>query len=294
MRVQSMICLAAGLCCTTAAFAQNSGIQLVDGPAIYDVTSTGNAGTIPVTEPGSTAAGIQGNFRVTGGVGGTDNSYANWWWYRSNGVSTRELGIRQATGTAVKTTFGTNGVNYAITDGTLQFDVSFLLTSMSATSANIYSSVRVTNNGGAAVDISLFNMMDLFLAGQDANDRVVSAGIDGADRAINFDDSVLTSFKGQHRGFGASGFGVGSFSLVAGQVTDTSVDNFADINGYTTPADLTSVMQFNLGSIAAGATGFAGAAFAVDVQGNAVTAIPAPGAFALLGLGGLMVARRRR
>jgi hypothetical protein len=295
MRVQSMICLAAGLCCTSAALAQNSGIQLVDGPAIYDVTSGGNTGTIPTTaEPGGTSATIQGNFRVTGGTGGTDNVYANWWWYRVNGTSTRELGIRQTSGTAVKTTSGTNSVNYAITSGGLLFDVSFTLTSMSATSANIYSTVRVTNTTAAAVDISLFNMMDIFLAGQDANDRVLSAGTFGGDRAINFDDSVLSSFKAQHRGFGASGYGVGTFGVISAQVTDTGIDNFNDVNGFVAPDDLSSVMQFNLGSIAAGATGFAGAAFAVDVQGNDVTAIPAPGAFALLGLGGLMAARRRR
>jgi MYXO-CTERM domain-containing protein len=294
MRVQLLsVTLAAGLCCT-AALAQNTGIQLVDGGAIYDVTSTGNAGTIPVSEPGGTAAGVQGNFRVTGGVGGTDNVYANWWWYRVNGTSTRELGIRQTTGTAVKTAIGTHAVNYAITSGGLLFDVTFTLSSLNATSANIHSNVRVTNTTASPVDISLFNMMDIFLGGQDASDRVLFAGASGGDRVINFDDSVLPSFKAQHRGFGAFGYGVGTFSAISAQVTDTSIDNFADVNGFTTPDDLSSVMQFNLGVIEAGATASAGAAFAVDVQGNDVTAVPAPGALALMGVGGLLAARRRR
>jgi hypothetical protein len=295
MNTRALLIVTVSGLCGANALAQNTGAQLTSGSSVYDVTSTGAAGTIPTTtEPGGTSSQVQGNFRVTGGTSGIDNVYANWWWYRVNGSSTRELGIRQSSGTAVRTLTGTNSVTYNITTGGFQFDVNFTLTNLSATASNILTSVRVNNNTGADADVSLFNMLDLFLGGQDANDRVTFAGLSGGDRAINFDDSVLSSYRAQFRGFGASGYGVGTFSTISSQVTDTGIDNFNDVTGSVGPDDLSAVMQFNVGVVPAGGSVTVYSALAVDVQGNAVEAVPAPASLALLGLGGLVAARRRR
>ena len=291
-----------------SAMAQNTGARLIDGNALYDVTSTGTAGTIPTTaEPTGTAAQVQANFRMTGAPAttGQDQLYANWWWYRVNGTSTREHGIRQTTGTAVKSSLGANHVAYQIDNGAgLLFTMNFTLTDQDGPSgndaANIFMTVGVTNNTGAAADISLFNMADLFLFGGDAGDRLRTATV-GADRSLLVSDSAAGAAANatmMFTGYGASGYGIGTFSGISGQMSDTSVDNFADTNvgapvEPAAGADISAVMQFNLGVIPAGGTGYAAAAIAVHLNGTAQT-IPTPGALALLGFGGLVATRRRR
>lgn len=285
----------AGLALASSAMAQNTGARLIDGDSLYDVTSTGSAGTIPTTaEPGGTAVQIQGNFRVTGAPAttGTDNVYANWWWFRTSS-DTRELGIRQAAGTATKTLTGTNQVNYVITttNASLSFNVMYRVDDQGASQALMTTSVTVTNIGANPVlGLNLFNMLDIFLNGADASDHVTSAGVVGSDRVINWDDTAALASNplkfAKWTGVGATGYGAGDFGGISGQVTDTTVDNFADVitSNPVAGQDMSGVMQWNFGDLAPG--GFATA--------TSTLLVPAPGALALLGLGGLMAARRRR
>ena len=140
----------------SAAMAQNGGFRLTDGTAVYEVTGTGTSGTIPTTEPTSAfAAQVSSNFRVSGGTSGSDNLFANWWWYRDMTVgsaSTRELAVRQSTGTATRTSSAANQVSYAITtNATTSFLVSFTLNQLNANTAVINMSCTVFNNGTGAV-----------------------------------------------------------------------------------------------------------------------------------------------
>jgi uncharacterized protein (TIGR03382 family) len=289
----------------SSALAQNSGAALTDGNAFYDVTATGVAGTIPTTaEPTGTATQVQSNFRMGPTNTSQDQLYANWWWYRINGTSTRELGIRQTTGTAVKSSLGANHVRYQITPATgLLFTMDFTLTDQDGAgtnAANIYMVTTFTNNTGQAVDMTLINMADLFLFGADAADRLRTATV-GTDRNLLISDSgagAAANATMMFTGYGASGYGIGTFSGISGQVTDTGIDNFADVNSGAPiePAagtDISAVMQFNLGSVAPGASASAYSAIAVHLNGTAQT-IPTPGSIALLALGGLVAVRRRR
>jgi len=306
MKIAFGIVAVAGL--AASAMAQNTGARLIDGNALYDVTSAGTTGTIPTTsEPSGTATGVQANFRMTGAPAttGQDQLYANWWWYRVNGTSTREFGIRQTAGTAVKSSLGANHVQYQISNGAgLLFTMDFTLTDQDGPSgndaANIFMTVGVTNNTGADANISLFNMADLFLFGGDAGDRLRTATVGGGQRDLLISDSGVGAGAAtmMFTGYGASGYGIGTFSGISGQMSDTSIDNFADVNvgapvEPAAGADISAVMQFDLGVIPNGGTGYAAAAIAVHLNGTAQT-IPTPGALALLGLGGLVATRRRR
>lgn len=290
----------------SSALAQNTGAALTDGNAFYDVTSTGAAGTIPTTaEPTGTSVQVQANFRMGPTNTSQDQLYANWWWYRVNGVSTRELAIRQTTGTAVKSSSGPNHVHYDITPAAgLLFGLDFTLTDQDGAgtnAANIFMNVTVTNTTGASADISLFNMADLFLFGADAGDRLRTATVDGnGNRSLLVSDSTVAAAAAtmMFTGYGAAGYGIGTFSGISGQISDTGIDNFADLNSGApiepaAGADISAIMQFNLGVIPNGGSASASAAIAVNLNGTAQT-IPAPGALALLGLGGLVAGRRRR
>ncbi|MFT3683536.1 MAG: MYXO-CTERM sorting domain-containing protein [Phycisphaerales bacterium] len=237
---------------------------------------------------------------VSGGTAGSDNLYQNWWWYRVNGTgaSTRELGVRQATGTAVRTSSGPNQVSYAITtNATDSFVLSWTLTQINANTAVINYSCTVLNNATFARDISLFNYVDYFLANADAGDRLDTAygpgvGVHG-DRVMNISDSSNAGWGLSHWGYGADAYAVGTFSGVGGQITDTGIDNFADANlgapvNPATGADITGVMQWNFVGVAAGGSATANGAIIVW------NTVPTPGAAALLGLGGLAMSRRRR
>ncbi|HEX2837471.1 MAG TPA: hypothetical protein VHN77_05025 [Phycisphaerales bacterium] len=292
-----------------SALAQNSGARLIDGNALYDVTSAGATGTIPTTsEPTGTAAGAQANLRPSGAPGttGQDQLYANWWWYRVNGASTRELGVRQTTGTAVKSSLGSNHVAYQITPATgLTFTMNYWLTDLDGAggnnAANILTSMTVTNTTGAAADISLFNMVDLFLFGGDAGDRLRTATVGGnGDRSLLVSDSTVAAAAAtmMFTGYGATGYGIGTFSGISGQMSDTGLDNFADVNSGapvepTAGADISAVMQWNLGLVPDGGSRTVWSAVAVDLGGTAQT-VPTPGALALVGMGGLIASRRRR
>lgn len=290
----------------SGALAQNTGASLTDGNAFYDVTSTGSLGTIPTTsEPTGTSTSAQANFRMGPTSSSQDQLYLNWWWYRINGASTRELAIRQTTGTAVRTSSGANHVHYDITPATgLLFGLDFTLTDQDGVgtdAANILTTTTFTNNTGAAVDISLFNMADLFLFGADAGDRLRSAAVAGnGDRSLLVSDSSSGAGNAtmMFTGYGASGYGIGTFSGISAQVTDSGIDNFADINSGAPiePAagtDISAVMQWNVGLVQPGSSVSVSSAIAVHLNGTAQT-IPAPGALALLGLGGLVAGRRRR
>jgi hypothetical protein len=291
---KSLILLAvAGL--TASAMAQNSGFRLTDGTAVYEVTSGGTSGTIPTTsEPTGTSAGVQANFRINGGTSGTDNLYANWWWYRT-GASTRELAVRQTTGTAVRSSTGANNVSYAITTtAALSFNLSWTLNQLDANTAVITYTATATNTSTADIaGFSMFNYADYFINGADASDRVTSTFAGSPARIINMDDSTTPAWGMTHRGTGANGFIVGTFAGVGGQITDTSIDNFTDTNSGAPvfPAlgtDISGIMQWNFGDLRAGSSVTATASIV------AWNVVPTPGAAALAGLGLLAAGRRRR
>jgi hypothetical protein len=293
MRTAVTVAALAGLAVSTTALAQNTGARLTDGTALYDVTSSGSSGTIPTTaEPSGTSLAVQGNFRINGGTSGTDNVYANWWWYRTS-TDTRELAIRQASGTATRTLTGTNQVDYVITatNASLSFNVMYRVVQHSPVEATMTTSVTVTNVGaGPVTGLNLFNMLDIFLNGQDANDRVLSAGVVGTDRVINWEDTVAAIGNplkyAVWTGVGATGYGAGDFAGISTQVTDTGIDNFNDVITSNPPAgqDMSGVLQWNFGDLLPGGS----------VTATARLYIPSPGALALLGLGGLLAGRRRR
>jgi MYXO-CTERM domain-containing protein len=249
----------------------------------------------------ASAASSTADFRVNGATG-TDHLFTNWWWARA-GADTREhtLSVATAQQGAVVKTFTADSVTWSniqvpAAAAGLQ-NIRFTLTQRvvdldgaGGLQGQWISSLTATNIGTTTVtNLNLFNNMDYFFTGEDGGDVVPvgDAGIDGSgNRFIKVSDPSDTGGFGSmyHQGIGATGYGAGSFSTISGQFGDTGLDNFADINSATVAGDQTGVMQWNFGDLAPGAS-----ATAVSVL-----TIPTPGALALVGLGGLVAARRRR
>lgn len=280
----------------TVANAQWTNATLTDGNAYFRVTN----GTMPTSTTAS-ASGFTADFRL-GGSSSTDHSFSHWWWVRG-GTDTREFALALPTAQqagVVRTATGTNEVNWSnlnpVTSGQLaniRFSLTYKVIDLDGPGSlqgQVVSVLRATNIGATtATGVSVFNYVDYFFTGEDSGDVVPTgdAGIDGSgNRFIKVSDPSDTGGFGSmyHQGVGASGYGVGAFSAVGGQMGDTSIDNFNDFNTATAAADQSGVMQWNFGDLAPGAS----------AEAVSIVTIPTPGALALVGMGGLIAARRRR
>jgi hypothetical protein len=228
-----VIAALAGAMVSTAAMAQNrTGARLIDGNVNFDMGATP---TVTTTIPSSNVAGItsyQSNLRVNNAsspTSGIDNAYTTYWFVRS-GNDAREFGLANPTSRAVSG--DGRSVTYSFEQSGLTWTMSFVAQSLGADSGQVLSSLTATNNGTAAVaNVNMFWYVDSFLFGQDANDLVTSIVTTG-DRRINIVDTAAAAagWSAQVAGFGATGLGAGTFAVVGSQMTDTGVDNFADIN----------------------------------------------------------------
>ncbi len=258
----------AGTAITSAAFGQfGTGFTISDGNTSF----TGGDTPTSATAGNSTAA----DFRVNG-VAGADHLFGDWWYYRMEGANTREFRFANQTGsTTVVGNTAMRVFNFPEFNATLTYQVN-------ATGA---ASGRLTKT--LVIDplmsgfLNVYNYADFFLSGQDAND---TADIANA-ASMSLRDTVTNTVMSFDAIPGASNFQVGSYNDVVTLMGDSAADNLSNANT-TVPAgsDIGGAFQWRL----------------EVVQGQQITIqsrfeiIPAPGAFALLGLGGLAAARRRR
>lgn len=291
--MKKIVMLAAIAGTASAALAQNTGAWLTDGGTAFGFggtnAATANAAALPTS---STGANPTMNFNVPGST--ARNFFTGDWYYRVDG-DTRERNPNSATG---RTLFGTNTVVYdhgnLVAGGTTNtpisgtaYRVQYSVMSTGAASGALNTFFTVFNNTQSEMTINLFFAVDIDLAGSFGGDAYAALNTSGGNRAWTVSDGAWGAL---FRGIGASGAGVGGFSAINGQMTDANVDNFIpDLNaGGVAAADNAAVMQWRI-VIPAGGSYTAEAH--VDV-GNGV--VPTPGAAALLGLGGLAAARRRR
>jgi uncharacterized protein (TIGR03382 family) len=306
MSMKSIVAIAglATLALTGAASAQWTSLVISDGDTFSRVPA-GTGTTLNASTTGG-AAGITGDFRTTGATG-TDHAFTNWWWYRANGdTRERALAAPSSTQAAVVRSNTASSVEYSniqpelagTANAGLRFTLSYRVQDLDGPGGNsgrMITSLTVLNTGSTvATNVNLYHYFDYFFTGEDGGDQALAGntGVSGSTRYIGITDATdLTnpSFNNLlHEGFGANAYTVGSFSVVGGQMGDSNVDNFSDLNSALLPGDQSGVFQWVFGDIAPGASATATAQVTIN------TIIPAPGSLALLGMGGLIVGRRRR
>lgn len=262
------------------------------GNGLFEITAVA---TTSLTGAGQGSA----NFRQFGAVttGNPDHIFASAWWFRVNGVDTREytFGNGAAAGgpsmTAVLVgdntgNLDTGGWNYNVTGPgatapSYAFTAQMRYQIFAGTGGPaVIQTALITNTGQSAINMSLFSYNDFDVNGTAGTDTYVHNG-----NWYNIVDGPSTV---NWAGFGSTAYQATAFAIVRGFLSDALITNLNNTVAGS-PGDFTGAYQWDGLALGVGQSVMVMGSFALNGD-----PIPAPGAAALLALGGLAGARRRR
>ncbi len=250
-----------------------SQVIISDGTSTFGWSSNTNltGGTVRTGTGGGTGA----EFKVNGSA---DQSFQEWWWYRANGVNSREFALSTQVNAPVVT--GNSMVlSYREPEGftsTLTYTINNVGGAARVTGTNI-----IKNEGNSALDLDFFNYIDW--------DMNATAGTDTATLLQNnpalrmrVQDGLMV---GEYRALDADNYQIGAFSGVRTLLTNTVINDFNN----TTPnftGDFTGGVQWKF-------TLDPGQSIALQTT-RTLSVVPEPASMAALGLGIAALLRRRR
>jgi hypothetical protein len=255
-----MLALAAPLALAAAALAQPG-----TGGTITHNNATFTQGDVPLSSVGT---GPVGEFRV-GGPGNPNHYFQSWWWARFPG-DTREHALY---GPATANWGGSLGqLNYSFPGLPVVQTYQVIGTGSGGV---LVESITLTNTSNQPLSANLFHYLDLDLNGSASGDSAVLNG----PNSIKVTDGPWTA---HYEGSGT--YEVGGFPTVRDLLTNNSINNFSNSGLPFGPGDWTGGWQWSF-----------------TLQPNdmitltaSLSIIPAPASAAVLALGGLVAARRRR
>ena len=265
---------AAALTCAPAV-AQTGAITATDSLASFRL----NAFAGPSTGTGPTT------FASSTGAAGPNYVNQAWWWARVEGMDVREFAVYQSAGVVSNPTPGSIRVDYGVASGrSLQMLLDFSIQYLGGNAAKLVQTLTFTNRTGAAINnIQFFNYNNINVLGTAGNDTAIAEGPD----TVRFIDGADPRYVVDYQAYQSNAVSVtttGSATGVRNTLTNSSADSLVPGVQSSGPADLEIGALWNR-SVADGQS------VTLTVE---VTIIPAPGAIALLGLGGLVALRRRR
>jgi len=251
---------------------------------VFTLADGNSTATVDTNSVGGTRPGM--NSWV---VDGTNQLFSQWFWYRvgSTGPEQRINSLPIAGEFSSNTNFDarhdTMSVLYSGGTG-FSIEIRFTLRGGSAGSnrSDIAEQIRITNTTNAPLSMSFFQYSDFDLGGTTLDDFVgiLSPNVvrqEDTTSGLGINETVVTP--------PANNWEVNTFPVTIGKLDDGNTDNLSGNGGpLIGPADFTWAYQWNI-TIPANRT------FIIS-KDKSIT--PAPGALALLGLGGLAIARRRR
>ncbi len=261
------------VCFLAVCAAGYSQAVITDGTSSFGWTSsTGLSGAANHT---GTGGGTNAVFTANGSA---DQAFQEWWWYRANGVSTREFALStQSAGPVVS---GNNMVlSYQEAEG-FSSVITYTINNI-AGKARVTGTNLIKNTGTNALDLDFFNYIDWDMAGTAASDNATLLNSNPALRMSVSEGLML----GEYRTLDADNYQIGAFSGVRTLLTNTTVDNFNN----TTPSfngDFTGGVQWHF-------TLNPGEAIALQTT-RTLSTVPEPASMAVLGLGIAAILRRRR
>lgn len=280
MTRNSMI-IAAGSIALLAGSAFGQTITAIGGNAQF----TYNVGAVPTTAPVGTLGGGASNLDINGAGAGGDQLFENWWYYRVDGVDTREIRYNAAANPFVAAGDVMTGTfNFANFRSDLRYQI-FDTDAAGVAQARLEMTNTITNTSASTRTYNIYSYGDL-----DPNGSFTHPySYNGAEQAFTGSSGGVTVWS---KGFGANAYQAAPFTTtsgvgVRGGLADGDIDN---LNNTVTgsPGDFSGAFQWTF-ALAPGAS------FSIlSVLSVNTLPIPTPGALALFGFAGLAAARRRR
>jgi hypothetical protein len=277
IRTALIATLAAGSLVSVAAAQVGTGHTLNSNNVRY---RQADSPTSPTPSTSATSGPTADLFFNVGSSPNPDNAFGSWWYYRFAGDN-REFALNSVIpGSRVATTNSLR-LGFQLAPGvTATLDIVANGPGPS-NNGNLTQSLTILNNSGDKIDLSLFHVMDLDVNGSFSHPTTFSGTV-GVNPTFNMSSGPQTI---AWTGTLADAYQALPFSPVSvfGLMNNAVVDNLNN----TIPGgnfDFTGGFQWNR-------TIQNGEQLTVV---SALVGLPTPGAMALLGLGGLMAARRRR
>ena len=239
----------------------------------------------------STAAALSGAANRTGAGGGASNvfirngsvdqSFQEWWWYRANGINTREFALsNQANAPVVSGNQMT--LTYREPEGftsTLRYTINNIGNATLVTGTNF-----VRNEGNNPLSLEFYNYIDWDMNGTSGGDN---ASLLAPNPAIRIRvTGEAGSLEGEYRALDAIAYEAGLFPGVRNLLTDADADNFNNTGLPLVNEDIAYGVQWRF-------TLDPGHEIALQTT-RVLTTVPEPATLCALGIGALALIRRRR
>lgn len=225
-------------CVAVAPFTPRALCQTGSGGTISQSDAFFTQGVSPTVNTGAGAAGA--NLFFTGATG-TDSVFQEWWWYRINGVHTREFCLANASNWSWSGNVGTLNFTTPEFSATLRY----VVTDPGLNAARVTSSLTINNTGGTPLNIAMFHYLDIDFAGTAGSD---AASLTGPNQ-IFITDTVagapFNTMRAYYESAAADSFQCTGFATLRAILSDTVVNNLSGIGLPFGPGDWTGAYQFN-------------------------------------------------
>lgn len=258
-----------------------AAIVALAGLASVGFGQAGSGGTITDGDTSFTLSDYTGNgfgtgpgadFVVDSSNTNTDHLFQSWWWFRVAGDA-RETTFSGASSWSWVGNVGRLTYNYPNFRAVIQF----VVTGVEPGLGFVTQTCTIFNTTNQPITIDLFNYQDLDMNQSSGDDSATQSGAN----VISVTDGG-SGWRAEYEGTNA--FQVASYDSLRAILTDMNSDNLNGTGLPFGPGDWTGGYQWSFTLMPRTAA----------TASATVTIVPAPGALALLGLGGLAAARRRR
>lgn len=227
----------------------------------------------------STTAGSNNVFTVNGSA---DQAFQEWWYYRANGVNSREFSLsNQSAGPLVSGNHMT--LSYAEAEGfssSIMYTINNIGSKALVTGTNFITNTRTSGD----LDLDFFNYIDYDMGGSASGDSAFLLSGNPALRMRIIDSSSL--INAEYRALDADNYQVTGFSTLRGNLTDADADNMNNTGAPFVNGDFTGGVQWHF-------TLAPGQQIALQTS-RVLNTVPEPATMAALGVGVVALLRRRR